>query len=217
MICIYLYLHLFDFICMYLGSQELYQVHMCMYVVYIHASIHADTYTYALLKGSAYVYVFLSWIHAHMHFWKQCISVCIWLYLTVFAVCMSHINFEVFIAPQRPPAAACHTRISHHHQLKRLPVIQIPTYNEMGRCWEDDLAPVGAAPTGESIRGAPGQEITIRKSLTIRHCPCRLAPSDRWTTRNLSRTWLPAALRCSKGELVVELLVNCQLLEQIAI
>jgi hypothetical protein len=59
-ICIYLYLHLFDCICMYLGSQELYQVHMCMYAVYIHASIHADTYTYALLKGSAYVYVFLS-------------------------------------------------------------------------------------------------------------------------------------------------------------
>jgi hypothetical protein len=31
-----------------------------MFVVYIHAGIHADTYTYALLKGNAYVYVFLS-------------------------------------------------------------------------------------------------------------------------------------------------------------
>jgi hypothetical protein len=59
-ICTYLYLHVFDCICMYPGSLELYQVHMCMYVVHIHACIHADTYTYALLKGNAYVYVFLS-------------------------------------------------------------------------------------------------------------------------------------------------------------
>ncbi len=49
------------------------------------------------------------------------------------------------------------------------------------------------------------------------HCPWKLAKSDCWTTRNLSMTWLPAALRCQKGELVVELLVNCQLLERIAI
>jgi hypothetical protein len=33
---------------------------MCMYVVYIHAGIHADTHTYAMLKANAYVYVFLS-------------------------------------------------------------------------------------------------------------------------------------------------------------
>jgi hypothetical protein len=56
-ICTYLYLHVFDCICMYPGSLELYQVHMCMYVVHIHACIHADTYTYALPKGSAYLYV----------------------------------------------------------------------------------------------------------------------------------------------------------------
>ena len=60
LICTYLYLYVFDCICMYPGSLELYQVHMCMYVIHIHACIHADTYTYALLKGNAYVYVFLS-------------------------------------------------------------------------------------------------------------------------------------------------------------
>ena len=217
-ICTYLYLYVFDCICMYPGSLELYQVHMCMYVVHIHACIHADTYTYALLKGNAYVYVFLSWIHAHVHFWKQCISVCIWLYfeVTYIHIC---INFVVFIAPNRPPAAARHTRISHHHRHKRLPVIQIPIpdMNELGRRRSGADWGKVVLPTGESIRGAAGLEITIRKSLTIRHCPWKLAKSDRWTTRNLSRTWLPAALRCQKGELVVELLVNCQLLERIAI
>ncbi len=57
-ICTNLYLYEIDCISMYLGSLELYQVHMCMYVVYIHADIYADTY--ALLKGNAYVHVFRS-------------------------------------------------------------------------------------------------------------------------------------------------------------
>ncbi len=39
-ICTYPHLHVFDCICMYLGSLVLYRVHMCMYVVYIHAHMN---------------------------------------------------------------------------------------------------------------------------------------------------------------------------------
>jgi hypothetical protein len=53
---IYLNLHVFDCVCMYLGFLELYQVHMCMYVVNVQSRYRQ--------------------IHTHMQFSGQCISVC---------------------------------------------------------------------------------------------------------------------------------------------
>ena len=55
----------------------------CMSWTYMHICliIHTHMHCSLAMHMCMYVNVFLSWIHTHVHSWKQCISVCIWLYL----------------------------------------------------------------------------------------------------------------------------------------
>ncbi len=143
-----------------------------------------------IFEGSAYLHV----------------SDCIWLYFAVrifmyLTVFWGHINTHMhqFCGFYWDKSAAS-SSAPHENQSSSSAYTVArdsnPDMNEMGRCWEDDLAPVGAGPAVESVRGAASLEITIRKSLITRHssCPWRFALSDRWTTRNLARTRLPALL-----------------------